>query len=204
MRRRTFLRMAGGSLAVAALPRRLPAQAGWPSQPVRIIAPSAPGGSLDILSRLFGRGLPIVSASPSWWRTVPAAQAISASTRSQSRRPDGYTIMIASDPLVTNPLMAERDLRSGARFRADHHHRDVVAGAGRASGRAGEQFAEFIALARSRPDTINVGTSGRRRARPSRDRSAGAGRRAAGSRALSRRRACGCRRASADRSRPPS
>jgi len=29
----------------------------WPSKPVKVIAPSAPGGSLDILARMFARGL---------------------------------------------------------------------------------------------------------------------------------------------------
>src|SRR5262245_9151617 len=105
MRRRTFLRMTGGALAPAALPRRLAAQA-WPSQPVRIIAPSAPGGSLDILSRLFGRGLadrigqPFVVENRSGGAGNIGFDAVAKS------RPDGYTIMIASDPLVTNPLMA--------------------------------------------------------------------------------------------------
>ena len=64
-------------------------------------------------------------------------------------RPDGYTIMIASDPLVTNPIMYGVTLRSGARFRADHHHRDAVAGAGGASEACRRAiFAEFVALAR--------------------------------------------------------
>ena len=100
MRRRTFLRIAGGSLAAAALPRRLAAQAGWPSQPVRIIAPSAPGGSLDILSRLFGRGLadrlgqPFVVENRSGGAGNIGFDAVAKS------RPDGYTIMIASDPTL--------------------------------------------------------------------------------------------------------
>jgi len=161
MRRRTFLRIAGGSLAAAALPRRLAAQAGWPSQPVRIIAPSAPGGSLDILSRLFGRGLadrlgqPFVVENRSGGAGNIGFDAVAKS------RPDGYTIMIASDPLVTNPLMAGVTYDSVRDFapiimiatlsQVLAVHPSVPAG----------NFAEFIALARSRPDTINVGTSGR-------------------------------------------
>jgi len=38
-----------------ALPLAARAQPSWPDRPVRIIVPVAPGGSLDILGRVFAR-----------------------------------------------------------------------------------------------------------------------------------------------------
>src|ERR1700737_1871473 len=105
MQRRALLRAAAAAFAACAVPRRLRAQAPWPSQPVRIIAPSAPGGSLDILARMFGRALserlgqPFVIENRSGGGSNIGFDAVAKS------RPDGYTIMIASDPLVTNPVM---------------------------------------------------------------------------------------------------
>lgn len=161
MQRRTFLRTAVSCLAGCTLPRPLRAQAQWPSQPVRIIAPSAPGGSLDILSRLFGRGLsdrlgaPFVVENRSGGAGNIGFDAVAKS------RPDGYTIMIASDPLVTNPLM------SSVTFDPIRDFAPIITIATLSQVLAvhpsvpANSFAEFVALARSRPDTINVGTSGR-------------------------------------------
>ena len=161
MQRRILLRMAAAGFAASVLPRRPEAQAQWPSQPIRIIAPSAPGGSLDILSRLFGRGLtdrlgqPIVVENRSGGAGNIGFDSVAKS------KPDGYTIMIASDPLVTNPLMGSvsfdpiRDfapiITIATLSQVLAVHPSVPA----------NNFAEFIALAKSKPDTINVGTSGR-------------------------------------------
>jgi tripartite-type tricarboxylate transporter receptor subunit TctC len=51
--RRTFLHLAVGAAALPAASRLAWAQA-YPARPVRIIAPTAPGGAPDIFARLMG------------------------------------------------------------------------------------------------------------------------------------------------------
>jgi hypothetical protein len=51
--RRKFLCLAAGAAALPAIPSMGRAQA-YPSRPVRIIVPLAPGGGLDFNSRLIG------------------------------------------------------------------------------------------------------------------------------------------------------
>jgi tripartite-type tricarboxylate transporter receptor subunit TctC len=143
------------------LPRQSGAQAQWPSQPVRIIAPSAPGGSLDILSRIFGRGLQDRLGQPFVVENRSGGAGNIGFDSVAKSKPDGYTIMIASDPLVTNPLMGSVSfdpIRDFAPIITIATLSQVLAVH---PSMPAKDFAEFIALAKSKPDTINVGTSGR-------------------------------------------
>jgi len=161
--RRTFLGMAAASLA-AGLPSAVGAQTQtqtWPSRPVRIVAPSAAGGSLDILARLFARGLsdqlgqPFVVENRGGGAGNIGFDAVSKSP------PDGHTLMIASDPLVVNPLIYSNltydSVRDFAPIITIATLSQVLAVNPKL---AAPTFGEFVALARSRPNTINVGTSG--------------------------------------------
>jgi tripartite-type tricarboxylate transporter receptor subunit TctC len=160
--RRRFLRMSAASLAAAPLawPRQSHAQA-WPSQPVTIVAPSAAGGSLDILSRLFARGLQDRLGQPFVVENRGGGGGNIGFGQVAKARPDGHTIMIASDPLSVNPSMY-----SNLPFDPVRDFAPIIMIATLSQVLAinpkvpANTLAEFIALARARPSAINVGSSG--------------------------------------------
>ena len=81
----------------------VPAQA-WPQKPIRIIVPFPPGGGVDYIGRLVGKGLgdrlgqQVVIDNRAGANGIVGLQALVAAA------PDGYTIAAASaGPLVINP-----------------------------------------------------------------------------------------------------
>jgi tripartite-type tricarboxylate transporter receptor subunit TctC len=146
-------------LASLGLPAR--AQQDFPARPIRVIVPSAPGGSLDILARLIGRHLgerlgwqvPVENRSGGGGNIGFDAVAKS--------RPDGYTLLIASEPLTVNPSLFRnlpfdplRDFQPLTMIATLSQvlvvHPSVPA----------RDFRQFVALAKSGGPEINIGSAG--------------------------------------------
>lgn len=79
-----------------------PAQ-GFPSRPVRIIVPSAPGGTLDIVTRALtqklteGLGQPMIVENRAGSATTVAEEYVARSA------PDGYVLLMTGTSRATNP-----------------------------------------------------------------------------------------------------
>jgi len=80
----------------------------WPSQPIRLIAPFPPGGSVDITARLIAEPL----ASQLGVRIVidnrSGASGNIGMEAAARAAPDGYTIVLNTIPLVTNQSLFEK------------------------------------------------------------------------------------------------
>jgi tripartite-type tricarboxylate transporter receptor subunit TctC len=80
----------------------------YPVRPIRLVVASAPGGNLDIVSRLIAQPL-----SESVGQTVvvdnrPGASSIIGTTIVARAAPDGYTILAAGQTLATNQSLVKR------------------------------------------------------------------------------------------------
>lgn len=138
------------------------AQSGkYPERPVRMIIPFPPGGTVDVVARLVG---PIATQSIGQQivmeNRVGASGIIGTGFVAQSK-PDGYTLLINTTPLVTNTLMFNKVpydaltdfapislLASTPSFVSVHP--SVPA----------KNVKELIALAKARPGTLNYGGAG--------------------------------------------
>jgi tripartite-type tricarboxylate transporter receptor subunit TctC len=105
--RRTFLHLA---LAAASLPvaSRIAGAQAYPSQPVRIVVPVAPGGALDIIARLIGQFLSDRLGQPFVIENRPGAGTnigIDAVVRAPA---DGYTLLLIPQSVTTNATLYEK------------------------------------------------------------------------------------------------
>ncbi len=79
------------------------AQPAWPSKPIRLIVPTVPGGSIDILARLLAQHL-----EPLWGQSViveykPGAGTVIGTDYVAKSAPDGHTLGIVATAHVINP-----------------------------------------------------------------------------------------------------
>jgi len=138
-----------------------PAQAAWPSKPVRVIVPFAPGGSTDVIGRLLAQKL-----AEMWGQSVVvenrtgAGGNIGADLVAKSPG-DGYTLLFASGSIAINP-----QLYKNMPFDTQ---KDLVPITNVASGpmlvvvpddSPAKSVKDLIAMAKARPGTVNFGSAG--------------------------------------------
>ena len=91
--RRTFLRLAAGATAWPAIGRLAWARS-YPTRPVTIIVPFAPGGGADVSGRIVGEHMSRTLGQRFVIENYPGAGGTTASIRAMRAAPDGYTIEV--------------------------------------------------------------------------------------------------------------
>jgi len=160
LRRRHAL---AATLGLAALPAQAQeAASAWPSRPVRIIVPFAPGGGTDVMMRLVAQALSgrfgqqvVVDNVAGAGGTIGAMQVVNA-------QPDGYTLLCGTPGSVAvNPVM-----QPGIRY---HPLRELTPVTQLTDSPvvliANNDFpvrtvAELVAMAKASPNVINYGSAG--------------------------------------------
>ena len=105
--RRQFLHLAAGAAALPAISRIAMAQA-YPARPVRLIAPFAAGGNVDLVARIMGELLSQRLGQPFIIENRPGA-GTNIGTEAVVRAPaDGYTLLLASPPAAINATLYEK------------------------------------------------------------------------------------------------
>jgi tripartite-type tricarboxylate transporter receptor subunit TctC len=135
----------------------------YPTKPIRLIVPSAPGGGTDVVARVVAQGL-----SEAWGQTVVvdnrggAGGIAGVTVAAKASAPDGYTLLLGSNghlsfaPAVNRqlPYDPQKDLAPVSLVAAQPFVVGVYAGL------PVNSLKEFIALAKSRPGAITYGSGG--------------------------------------------
>ena len=88
--------------ALCALAAPLAQAQGYPSKPITIVVPYAPGGSNDNFARVLGKGLSAALKQPVIVDNKPGASGNTGTAFVAKAPADGYTLLVVSSSLVTN------------------------------------------------------------------------------------------------------
>lgn len=102
--RRRFLRLAASLAALPFLPRIARAET-YPSRPVKVIVPYAPGGPTDLFARLIVNKLSEQTGKSFYIENVGGAGGNAGSGRAAQSAPDGYTLLVTGGNHVNNPFL---------------------------------------------------------------------------------------------------
>jgi tripartite-type tricarboxylate transporter receptor subunit TctC len=148
-------------VAAALLPGYASGQAAWPSRPIRLIVPFAPGASNDTIARVLADKLAARLGQPVIVENKTGAGGTIGTVYVAKSPPDGYTLLIASTTITTSAASSKKpsydplkDLQPigeiGAGPLAIVVSNDLKV----------TTLGEFVALSRAKPRTINYGSGG--------------------------------------------
>lgn len=147
--------------AAGAMFTTLAAAQTFPSKPVRIIVPAAPGGGTDILSRLLSPRLTEILKQPIVVENRAGASTNVGTEVTARAAPDGHTVLVATTPHAVNPSLFKKlpfdpirdftfisQLGTTQTVMVVHPSLPV------------KNVKELVALAKAKPGQLTAGTSG--------------------------------------------
>jgi tripartite-type tricarboxylate transporter receptor subunit TctC len=148
------------SLCAAAICGTALAQ-GYPSKPIKLILPFAPGSPSDMVGRTIGQKMAAQMGQALVADNRASAGGTLGLTLAAQSPPDGYTVLVTSPTIVISPLLyanlqydSVKDFAPVARLASIENvmlvHPSVPA----------KTIREFIALARAKPGKLNYGSGG--------------------------------------------
>ena len=133
----------------------------FPSKPVRLIVPFAPGGPSDTSARAIAEGFQKIAGQPLLVEHRPGAGAIVGTQALLQASADGYTLMMASNVVSTSKWLYEKlpfdtlkDLRAVVGISKTPSFLLV------APSFPANNVSDFIRVAKAQPGKLNYGTSG--------------------------------------------
>jgi tripartite-type tricarboxylate transporter receptor subunit TctC len=159
--RRTIFKLAAASLLPFSAHAQ-PSTAGrgaFPSKPLRIVVPNAPGGAADLTARTVGEKLSLALGQPVIVDNKPGAGGVVAGETVARAEADGHTLLLVSSGTAVSaalfkslPFDTLKDFAPVSTLATFD-----LAIASSATGRF-KSFADVLAYARANPGKLNIGT----------------------------------------------
>ena len=156
------MRMKMALLSLAAILAGLgPAAAAFPDKPIRIMAPYAPGGNIDVTARIIADKLKDVLGVTVLVENKAGASGMIGSDIIARSAPDGYNLLVSANSLVSVPAIygnAPYDWRTA--FQPISHIQSVPAVVLVNPNSPIKTFADFIKAGRETPGKLAIADSG--------------------------------------------
>lgn len=157
-RRSLLIASSIGALPLAGHPAAAQGDA-WPTKPIRIIVPFAPGGSGDITARLVGKYIEDKTGQPVVVENKPGANGIVGVLAAKSAPADGYTLMLATTS--TNAANIHMYRNPGYDPEKDFQVVGVIGSSGAflvvPADSPYKSLADLLAYAKANPGKLNFG-----------------------------------------------
>lgn len=145
--------------ALAVFLHRAQAETGYPNKPVRIIVPFAAGGVADITARIVAEKLGNKLGQRFYIENQPGAGGIAAARTVIASPPDGYTLVLLTNGTAISVSLFNNlpfdPLKDFAPISSLGFFDFVLATNAKSEFKT---LADFVAAAKARPGTLNVGT----------------------------------------------
>ncbi|MBV8410521.1 MAG: tripartite tricarboxylate transporter substrate binding protein [Alphaproteobacteria bacterium] len=138
-----------------------PARAEYPDKPIRIMAPYAPGGNIDVTARIVDDKLKDVLGVSVLVENKAGASGMIGSDAVARSAPDGYTLLVSANSLVDIPVIygnAPYDWRTA--FQPISHIQAVPGVIAVTPSSPIKTLADLIRIGRETPGKISVADSG--------------------------------------------
>jgi tripartite-type tricarboxylate transporter receptor subunit TctC len=134
----------------------------WPTRPVKIIAPFAPGGTADVFARILADHFGITFKQPFYVESRPGAGGMIGSLDVAKAEPDGYTLMISGNAShIVAPAFSPAPLYDGIN---DFSHIAYLGGSPVGlvvhPSLPVKSYAEFVNYVKKSPVPLNYTSSG--------------------------------------------
>jgi len=93
------------AVIAAGMPAALAQTGKYPERPIRLISPFPPGGTVDVNARILAPGVSKSIGQQVVVDNRAGASGIIGTAEAARAKPDGYTIILNTTPMVTNTLM---------------------------------------------------------------------------------------------------
>ena len=161
MKRRDFLKLSAAAVATSAVSRGASAQANWPTRPVKLIIPYAPGGASDIIGRPWADALSQSFGQQFVIENRGGAAGMIGVEAASKAAPDGYTfLMTPSAAMSVLPLLRQTAYDPQKSFVPVARIGDSVSGFVMHPSTGLKTIKETVEYAKKNPDKLVYGSSG--------------------------------------------